>query len=246
MHTILTGMNGTVAPALAHVLSTLGHTVTGWDRQRVPVEDPQAGADFIDAEQPDFVAHIATGSPDWMEATAQHCRDRNIPFLFTSSVSVFDGGQSGPFSPDHPLDAQDDYGKYKAECEQRVTAANPDTIIVRLGWQIGTGPGNNNMIDHLTKQHAEQGAIQASTGWIPSTAFLSDTATALYHIMHHHPVHLYQLEGNPCGLTFHEIVRALNRLHGRPWKIHPKEESRRDNRMLDSPPFMPAIETHFQ
>jgi len=120
MKALLTGMNGTVAPALAGLLEKKGHQVTAWNRDAVPTDDLEAGERFILSERPDWFCQIATGSPDWIENTARVCKEHGIPFLFTGSVSVFDGGKSGPFPVDHEMDAQDDYGTYKADCERRI------------------------------------------------------------------------------------------------------------------------------
>lgn len=233
MKAILTGMNGTVAPALAKVLESAGHTVVGWDRARVPTERPEQYESFIAENRPDWFFQIATGSPDWMAGTAAICHRLGIRFLYTGSVSVFDGGKAGPFAVDHATDATDDYGRYKADCERRVLAANPEAIIARLAWQIGDAPGSNNMIDYLTRTQQEKGCIEASTGWIPSCAFLSDTVAALVHLMQAGRPGTYQLEGNP-GWSFFDIVSALNRRHGGRWQVIAKQEPRKDIRMLEN------------
>jgi len=229
---MLTGMNGTVAPALARLLNERGHTVIAWNRREVPVEKPEHHESFILSHRPDWFFKIATGSPDWMAGTAAICHRHGITYLYTSSVSVFDGNLPGPYPADRPPDAADDYGRYKAECERKIRAVNPGALIARLGWQIGDAPGNNNMVDFLDRTHRDQGRIEASSGWIPSTAFLADTVEALYALMTGHPGGLYQLEGNP-GWSFHQIAAALNARHGNPWNIVKKEEPRRDLRMID-------------
>lgn len=232
MRAILTGMNGTVAPALAKLLKSQGHTVIAWDRNATPIERPDQYRSFILDHKPDWFFKIATGSPDWMAGTAEICHQNGIKFLFTGSVSVFDGSKSGPFPITHTPDATDDYGRYKADCERRVRAVNPDAIIARLGWQIGDAPGNNNMVDFLTRAQKEKGMIEASSGWIPSTAYLGDTVDALYKLIREYPAGLYQLEGNP-GWSFFQITSALNKLHGNQWNVVKKEEPRRDGRMID-------------
>jgi len=232
MKFIITGMNGTVAPALASHLISKGHRIIAWDRNQVPVDDPEAYEAFIREQHPAWIIHMAMGSPDWAAGMARICKQEGIKFLYTGSVSAFDGGKSGPFPYDHALDATDDYGKYKAECERKVMAANPDAIIARLGWQIGDAPGSNNMIDFFTRTQAEKGKIEASTGWIPSCAFLVDTVEALHELIIKFPAGIYQLEGNP-GFNFYQIALGLNTLHGNKWMIVKKDEPARDNRMLE-------------
>jgi dTDP-4-dehydrorhamnose reductase len=232
MKTIVTGMNGTVAPVLAQHLESNGVGVFPWDRSRVSTEDETAMAAFVDEVEPDWFFHVATGSPEWTEAVARLTRERGVRFLFTSSVSVFSDKMQGPFPVDAQPDATDDYGRYKYECEQQVRAANAEAIVARLGWQIGEAPGSNNMVDFIAKAVAEHGHVEAGARWLPSCCFLRDTAEALCALMAQHPPGLYQVEGNP-GLSFFEIVSRLNHRHGNPWTVVPTDVPEWDNRMVD-------------
>lgn len=144
MRALLTGMNGTVAPALAQHLSNHGHLIIRWDRSRVPIDNPDGIRAFIREARPDWFFHVATGSPGWAEWVARACAEQGVKFLFISSVSVFSPAQGGPLTVHIPPEPADDYGRYKYACEQRVRHANPDALIVRLGWQIGTTPGGKS------------------------------------------------------------------------------------------------------
>ncbi len=232
MKIILTGMNGTVAPVVGQWLTDQKHVVIPWNRSVVPTDDEDAMRDFIRTVHPHAFLHIATGSPDWAAAVARICAKHHIKFLFTSSVSVFSGSQAGPLTPNMEPDANDEYGRYKLACEHCVRAACPEAIIVRLGWQIGSAPGSNTMIDYLHRAETEQGRIEGSSRWRPSCSFLQDTAASLGQVLLHQPAGLYHCEGNP-GLTFHEIATGLNRLLGNPWHIVPGETPVYENLMLD-------------
>ncbi len=231
MQFIISGMNGTVAPAVATQLRQLGHTTIAWDRAQVAPDDEAAIERFIDGQHPDGVFHIATGSPGWAASIARRCAETGIKLVHTGSVSVFGPHQAGPFAITTPPEASDDYGAYKRECEQRIAQANPQAIIARLGWQIGTAPGGNHMLDYLARA-AESGQIEASAAWYPACAFLADTAAGLVQLMLDYPAGLYHLDGNP-GLSFFEIVAALNRLHGAGWTVVPSSTPEQNSRMLD-------------
>ena len=244
MKMLVTGLRGTVAPALADTLRAAGHTVVGWDRGAVPPEDAAAVRDHIHAVRPDGFFHLATGAPAWAEEAARTCAAAGIPFLFTSSVSVYSSGQRGPFGVEVPPQPHDDYGRYKLDCEQRVHAANHDARVVRIGWQIGDRPGGNHMLDHLERTAQAQGFLEASVHWYQACSFLADTAAGLAHVLQALPGGLYHLDGNP-GLTFHEIVCALNRRHGNRWDVRPVEAPRLDNRLLDPRVPVRTITDHF-
>ena len=146
---------------------------------------------------------------------------------------MFDNRNPGPYAPDRRPDAQDDYGRYKAECERKILAANPDAFIARLGWQIGTGFTGNHLGAFLERVAREQGRIEASTRWFPACSFLEDTARALLQILWELPAGLYQVDGNP-GLDFHAIASGLSRLHGNRWLVVPAAGLVQNHRMLDA------------
>lgn len=232
MKALITGMRGTVAPILARQLQQHGHQVIAWDRNQVPTDDNDAIRQFIQHHQPDWFFHVATGSPDWAEAIAQVCAEQQIKLLFTSTVSVFGPQQQAPLTPDLTPAPQDDYGRYKQECEQRMAAAHPQLIIARLAWQIGDAPGSNTMVNYIDQTVREQGQLPASTSWYPACAFLVDTAAGLYRLTTDMQPGVYHLDGNP-GLSFYDIAQALNTVQQRNWTIVAINDPVFDNRMQD-------------
>lgn len=232
MKALVTGMNGTVAPALAQALAAAGYAIAPWNRALHPVDNPEAVRFFIECEKPDLFCHAAMGSPEWAGWAAQTCAEFRIPLLYISSVSVYSASQSGPFTPQDLPAPDDDYGRYKLACERRIQAAHPGAHLVRIGWQIGSAPGGNQMVDFLARTNRERGQIDASTRWFPGCSFLPDTAASLVHILLTLPPGLYHLDGNP-GLNFFEIATSLNRLLGQPWKVLPVEGLVQNHRMLD-------------
>lgn len=231
MRWIITGMNGTVAPALAAALRERGDEVVAWNRAEVPVDDEQASRRFVDDVQPDGICHLAMGAPEWAAHMAAMCREKGLRFLFTSTVSVFGPDQQHPLTPQVEPAAADDYGAYKRECERQVLAANPDALVARLGWQIGTWTGSNTMLNHLAER-AAQGPIEASRAWRPSSSFLPDTAAALVNLLDRDGAGVHHLEGNP-GWSFLEIAQGLNRVLGLGWEIVETDEPVFDNRRVD-------------
>ena len=225
-------MNGTVAPALAQALAAAGYAIAPWNRALHPVDNPAAVRFFIECENPALFCHVAMGAPEWAEWAARACAERRIPFLYISSVSVFAASQSGPFTPQDIPAPDDDYGRYKLDCERRVQASHPGAHVVRIGWQIGAAPGGNQMVEFLDRTFKEHGRIDASTRWFPGCSFLPDTAAALAHILRALPPGLYHLDGNP-GLDFFQIATGLNRLLGNPWSVAPVAGLVQNHRMLD-------------
>ena len=231
MKALVTGMNGTVAPVLARAIRASGGAVAAWDRTAVAIDDADAGRALLQRERPDVFFHLATGPAGWAERCARLSAETGIAFVFTSTVSVFGAAQRGPFSPDAAPTPDDDYGRYKLDCERRVQAAHPDARVVRLGWQIGTTDAGNHMGAFLHRTARDEGQIEASARWLPACSFLDDTAEALIAAAEL-PAGLYHLGGNP-GLSFFDIARGLNRLRGEPWTVARTEAPDRDTRLRD-------------
>lgn len=233
MKVLVTGMNGTVAPALRDALLARGHNVIAWDRSVAAVDTREAVHAFVDYVRPDAFCHLATGPLDWAAWAADACALGGAQFLYTSSVSVYGSTQAGPFTPDDAPAPDDDYGRYKLEGEARVRAAHPRAVVARLGWQIGTTREGNHMAAHCHRLQREEGVVRAGTTWRPACTFLPDTAEALCGLLEDAAPGCYHVGGNP-GLTFFDVVRRLNRLLGEPWEVVAAGEAPRDNRLVDA------------
>ncbi|MCB1100768.1 MAG: sugar nucleotide-binding protein, partial [Kiritimatiellae bacterium] len=182
--------------------------------------------------RPDVCFHLAVGPVDWTGLLADYAARRAIPFVHTSSVSVYGGHQTGPFSIHDVPEPQDDYGRYKKAGEDRIADVYPGAVLVRIGWQIGLVPGANHMVDHLTRTQAEQGRITASRNWFQACSFLDDTARTLVALAEGNLVGLVHLDANP-GISFYELVAGLKQYLKTDWILDPSDEPALDNRLLD-------------
>ncbi|NDJ54656.1 MAG: sugar nucleotide-binding protein [Chloroflexi bacterium] len=256
MKALITGMNGAVGQALRAHLTANGVEVFGWDRRSVPPEDAAGAAALLREVQPDVLFHLATASQptgrdnegwlvnvEWSERLAALCQEIDCRFLFTSSVMVFSDDAPGPFTPQSVPDARAGYGYEKLQAEHRVRQVNPEAIVARLGWQIGTSAGSNNMIDFFETQMAQQGQVNASRRWLPACSFLDDTGAALKRLAFgSKPGDVYLLNAN-LKWTFYQIAQALNRKHGGHWTIVANDDFVYDQRMLDERVTLPPLES---
>lgn len=244
MKSIVTGANGTVGSAMVSFLESQGEEVVKWDRSQVPMDDYWAMHEFVKSVRPNAIYHLAIASQPtgrenegwivnyhWPTELAWIARQLHIRFVFTSTVMVWTNQARGPYTPESRPDETEGYGADKLNTENKVRSQNPDSIIARLGWQIGDGPGTNNMIDFLEKQQKENGEIRASTLWKPATSFTWQTAAAL-HDLASQSGGTYLVNSNR-SLNFYQIVCALNKMHGNRWKVVPTEDFVYDQRMLD-------------
>ncbi len=252
MKAVVTGFSGTLGTALSTYLAAQDVAVIAWDRHAVPVSNYQAMEDFLRATGARVVFHLAvasqpTGKPNeswqinygWASELAWLTRTLNIRFVFTSSIMVFTPEKPGPYTITTAPNASEGYGFEKRRAEEQVLKQNPQSVVARLGWQIGSSSGSNNMIDFFERQMKEQGHIAASRVWYPATSFLEDTAAALFRLTSS-AGGLYQLDSNRRW-SFYEIAVALNALHGNQWTIRGNHDFTYDQRMLDDRVGMPAL-----
>ncbi len=231
MIAIFTGMNGTVAPVVANYFSEHGYQIVSYDRNRVSTENKEEIERFILETKPMFLLHFAMGSPDWTKLLSMICSKHQIQFVYISTVSVFSNENRGPHSIQSIPDAEDDYGRYKRLSESIVMKNHSNPYIIRLGWQIGYGKGQNQMIDFLYRKMAEEGEIKASSLWYPATSFLKDTAAAIYQIIHELNPGLYHINSND-QYTFYDIAKQLSKQYPEFIVVETKDFSA-DHRMID-------------
>ena len=242
MKVLVTGLNGTLAPVLADVLTGRGDEILGWDRAAVPPDDETAARRYLDATAPAAVCHLGLGSESWAGLLAQWCRDNGAPFLFTSTAMVFDHVPDGPHRVDDLRTARDDYGGYKIRCEDLIVEASNEAMIARIGWQIGTQRGGNNMLEALHQMAAGEGVIAASRCWIPACSFMRDTAEALTGLLDTRRPGICHLDSNAdAALDFPTIVQCLSRRHGAGWLVRENDDYRHDQRLLDERVNLPSL-----
>lgn len=253
MKAVVTGAGGTVGTTLCDFLKKAGHQVVPWDRRAVPIDDYHRMESFLKVAAPDCLFHLAIGftvtnnisnswavNYEWTSELAWLTRTLRIRFVFTSTAMVFTDQARGPFTVDSTPDAREGYGYEKRKAEERCFEQNPDSRVVRLGWQIGACGGSNNMFDFLDKKMREEGVIKASAKWLPACSFLEDTASAL-HGVSGMPPGLYQIDANKKW-TFYDIACALNARHGRRWTVEPTSDFIYDQRLIDPRIQIPTLE----
>ncbi|WP_158288618.1 sugar nucleotide-binding protein [Ornithinimicrobium flavum] len=243
---LVTGLRGTVAPKVAARVTELGGEVAAWDREAIPVGDVPAGAAFLASLRPAGIFHLGMGPEEWAGRLAAYAGEHGLPFVCTSSVSVFGdapGDPDGPFRPEDEPTATDDYGSYKARCEQAVRAANDRAVVARIGWQAHPDGLGNNMVAQLAAQAgAAGGTIRASRLWRPATSWMSDTARALVSLATSGRSGTVHLDSNAADAwTYPEIVRYVARVTGHDWTVEEHEELDHDSRLVGDEDLIPAL-----
>lgn len=256
MKAVVTGANGTLGQILCETLRSEGWTVIPWNRQLVPANNLDEGRLFLQRIKPDVVFHLAIASTatgaanegwhinhDWPAQLADICREQGRHLLFTSTAMVFSDNATGPFTPHSRPDAGQGYGYEKRMAEEAIRRRLPSAHIVRLGWQIGTGPGGNNMVEHLRQQQLNNGKVLASRRWLPACSALADTSKLLLAVLSQ-PGGTYMLDSNRRW-TFYDIARAINDRYTFGWQVEASDDFVFDQRLQDERLPVPPLSEHF-
>ncbi len=240
---LLTGMNGTIAPRLGEHARRAGHEVVAWRRDEVPPDDPRACRTFLAATSPDAVVHLAFGAESWAGLLSGESARRGIPFVYTSTAMVFATPPDGPYATSAPRNADTDYGRYKARCEDAVRSASGEAMVVRLAYQIDPGGEGNNLVAHVDAAASGGRDVPASTRWIPAVAFLDDTAAALLSFVVDPAPGVHHLDANAdTAWTYLDVLTALRAELGRTWSIVATDHPAHDQRLAGSW-RMPGLDT---
>jgi dTDP-4-dehydrorhamnose reductase len=230
---LVTGLNGRLAPYLRDALESMELNVVPFDRVLLNIEDRAAQLQHIKQNNIDSIFHLATGPETWVGTLAGIAKELDIPFLYTSTESVFEPTSKGPFTPDRVADATGDYGRYKIAGEQAALEANTDAIIARLGWQMFDTFESDNLLTHVKAMHDEKGYLYASSKWRPAVAFVGHTMQCLLDLMDAEVPGIYHVGGNENGLTFFDIVNLINEKYDLQWDIREGDDPARDGRIID-------------
>ncbi|MEO6276337.1 sugar nucleotide-binding protein [Roseateles sp.] len=238
MKILITGLNGTLAPRLAETSRAAGHEVIGWDRAAVDQDNQALSAAWLSAQAVDAIAHLGMSSARFCGWLASRCPN----FLFTSSVMVFDPVPDGPHDIFSTRNSSNDYGRYKADCEDAVLLANERPVIARIGWQIDETRPGNNMLLTLDEWQQRDGCVKASRAWTPACSFMTDTAAALLALIEKPLPGVHHLDSNADeAWRFDEVARALAAKFGRDWRVEAHDDYQHDQRLIGGPSGLPPL-----
>lgn len=147
--------------------------------ERVEVRDADAVRYLFERVRPDVVIHTAYRQDDaevnteGSENVARAASAMETRLVHLSTDVVFDGRKGAPYVEDDPLSPLTDYGRAKAEAEERVAAAHPAALLVRTSLLYG---------GELPSKHERAAcdpAITFFTNEIRSPVHVTDLAHAL-------------------------------------------------------------------
>lgn len=215
---LITGATGTLGRAYARLCDVRGLPYKLLTRQDMDIADPDSVAAALDRWQPWAVVNTAgyvrvddaeSDPRNWREnvegplVLARACADRGVRLMSFSSDLVFDGRKSEPYVETDPTGPLCAYGRTKAEAEQRILVAAPDTLMVRTAAFFGPWDKHNFVTLALAAMRRGEPWHAAHDQWVSPTYvphlvqtsldMLVDGERGLWHLANRGAVSWYEL-----------------------------------------------------
>lgn len=163
-----------------------------------------------DAEQD--AARCMRENSDGPAVLAQVCRARGVRLITFSSDLVFDGQQREPYTERDQPAPLNVYGRSKAESERRVSAANPDALVVRSSAFFGPWDQHNFVTRALRIIGGGQ-RFAADENTVVSPTYLPDLVDACLDLLVDGESGIWHLV-NSGAVTWLELARRAADLAG--------------------------------
>jgi dTDP-4-dehydrorhamnose reductase len=186
---LVLGASGRLASALARIWSRT-HDVAALTRAECDVSDAAVLRESLSSREFDILVN-GTGAPnvdrceserdealrvnaDAPQLMAEAASARGARLIHFSTDYVFDGKNKAPLSESEPARPCGWYGATKLEGENRVLAAGPQHLVVRVSWVFG--PGKPSFIEWLVEKARKEPHVEAVADKFSSPTYTEDVA----------------------------------------------------------------------
>ena len=198
MRLLITGAQGMMGRDLRALAEAQGHEAWPTDvaqlrrdpEDRLDVTDHASLGRAFDAFRPQAVLHLAAMTQvDECEQrphdayrvnsvgtqnVALHCQRRELPLVYISTGSVFDGQKPTPYHEFDDPNPQSVYSRSKWQGEQIVRQLVPQHTIVRAGWMFGGGVEDKKFVAKMIDLARRQGVLRAVDDKFGSPCYTKD------------------------------------------------------------------------
>ncbi len=240
MKILVTGAAGMLGSALCPTLVKKGHEVIPTDLnpnhsegiEFLDVRDYSSVQNMVKQIGPELVMHLAAETDvDRCEIEPDHAFQTNtiatqnialisqkekIPLVYISTIGVFYGDKSEPYTEFDEPNPINIYGRSKLEGEKIVQNLLNNYYIIRAGWMVGGGPTRDKkFIGKIIKQIGQKQVLKAVSDKIGSPTYTVDFSRCLSNLIETGFYGLYHCTNKGYGSRFDVAKKIINYL-GRP------------------------------
>jgi dTDP-4-dehydrorhamnose reductase len=214
---LVTGAKGMLGTDLCREWQTHGHEIYATDIQEMDVREPvQVQKTFADFN-PELVLHLAAltdvdgceREPEQAYRTntigtqnvAQACQPANIPLVYISTLSVFDGAKPEPYTEFDTPNPQSWYSRSKYEGEKIVEHLLQRYYILRPGWMFGGGAIDKKFVARIIELARHNSELKIVNDRFGSPTYTRDLARTLIQLTRTGWYGVYHAvnSGEPCS-----------------------------------------------
>ena len=229
MNILVTGCNGQLGTKLRELESSMtSHHFYNTDIGELDITDADAVNAFVEDNRIDGIVNCAAYTAvDKAETDADMARRINAlaPGLLAEAVHrrggwmihistdyVFDGNHYLPYREDDSPNPTGVYGNTKLEGEQLVTAACPESVILRTAWlysEVG-----NNFVKTMMRLGQERDSLGVVYDQVGSPTYAGDLAQAICTIIGQGIVPGIYHFTDEGVISWYDFTKAIHRLAG--------------------------------
>ena len=224
MRVLVTGASGMMGMDVCRVFSE-HHEVFATNLEELDVRDAGAVLQFADHIKPDLVLHLAAATdvdacerdPDsaYLSNTigtrnvALACQRTGAEMVYISTIAVFDGHKSEPYTEYDEPGPLNVYARSKYEGEQIVRSLLSRYYVVRAGWMFGGREQDKKFVAKILALAAEKPSLTVVDDKFGSPTYSVDIAHGLLNLTNTGYYGTYHLVGTGpyCSrLAFAETI----------------------------------------
>jgi len=192
---LVTGAKGMLGTDLCRELDAQGLEVCATDIPEMDVRNPVQVRQEFDVCAPELVLHLAAltdvdaceREPEEAFRTntigtqnvALACQSANIPMVYISTISVFNGSKCEPYTEFDIPDPQSWYSRSKHEGEKIVERLLQRYYIVRAGWMFGGGREDKKFVAKIIELAQARSELKIVNDKFGSPTFTRDFSRAI-------------------------------------------------------------------
>ena len=193
MKVLVTGAAGMLGRAVCGNLET-GHEVIAASRSELDVTDAPAVRRVLDADRPAWVIHLAAltdvdrcqREPETamavnatpVETIAAWCAENQAGLLLLSSIAVFDGTKTSPYTESDDPRPANVYGLSKERAE-RFAVTVPRHLVVRTGWLFAGDESDHKFVGRILELSRERPSLDVVADKWGSPTWVRDLARGM-------------------------------------------------------------------
>jgi dTDP-4-dehydrorhamnose reductase len=192
---LVSGAKGMMGTDLCRELREQGYTVLVTDIQEMDVRRPDFVQQRFAEFHPEVVFHLAAltdvdgceREPDEAYHTntigtqiiALACQAADIPMIYISTLSVFDGTKCEPYTEFDTPNPQSWYSRSKYEGEKIVEQLLRHYYIARAGWMFGGGPEDKKFVAKIIERARTSSELKIVDDKFGSPTYTKDISRAI-------------------------------------------------------------------